>query len=112
MSGIAVDRHPERESILRDLALGTPLRAFSKKYGMSITALHNAKHRMPDSLRKAALAAALKPCERDLEKLKAEESAGLLANLSMQRVKLLLAQDAALAGVAERKVFRLQHQRE
>jgi len=43
-------------------------------------------------------AAALKPSEANLEKLKVEESSGLLANLSMQRVRLLLAQDACLAS--------------
>jgi hypothetical protein len=93
-----VDLHIERESIYRDLALGVPLRVLSKKYGLGVGALHNARHRMPDTLRKALLAAALKPAEADLEKLKVEESSGLLSNLSMQRVKLLLAQDAALAG--------------
>lgn len=94
----SIDTHPEREAILRGLALGTPFRQLAKRYGLSVTALFKAKHKMPDALRNAALASALKPAEHDLEKLKAEESAGLLANLCMQRVKLLLAQDACLAS--------------
>jgi hypothetical protein len=94
----SIDTHPEREAILRDLALGTPLRQLAKRYRLSVAALFKAKHKMPDALRKAVLAAALKPAEHDLEKLKAEESAGLLSSLSMQRVRLLLAQDACLAS--------------
>jgi hypothetical protein len=93
-----IDRHPERESIYRDLALNTPLRRLSQKYGLGVTALFNARRKMPDTLKRAMLASALKPAERDLEKLKTEESAGLLANLSAQRVRLLLAQDACLAS--------------
>ena len=94
----SIDKHPEREAIYRDLALGTPLRTLSKKYGPSITALHNAKHKMPATLRQAMLASALRPSERDLEKLKTEESVGLLSNLSMQRVRLLLMQDACIGS--------------
>jgi hypothetical protein len=53
---------------------------------------------MPDTLRKAVIASALKPSERDLETLKAEEGAGLLHNLKMQRTRLLLVQDSAIAS--------------
>jgi hypothetical protein len=93
-----IDKHPERESICRDLALGVPLTTLSKKYGLSRTPLHNARHRMPDHLRMAVIASALKPSERDLETLKSEEGAGLLHNLKMQRTRLLLVQDSAIAS--------------
>ncbi|OKO74513.1 hypothetical protein AC629_34980 [Bradyrhizobium sp. NAS80.1] len=74
------------------------MRQIAKRYGLSTTALHKHKHKMPDTLRKAVLAAALKPAEKDLAKLKAEEGAGLLSDLSMQRVRLLLMQDACIGS--------------
>jgi hypothetical protein len=90
-----VSRHEQRSQIERDLALGVPLRRLEKKYGVSVSALHRHKKKLPPQYKNALLGEALKRGV-DLEKLRTEESEGLLVGLAAQRAKLLLAQDAAL----------------
>jgi hypothetical protein len=90
----SVSRHPERARIERDLALNIPLRRLAKKYNLSKDSLCRAKKRLPPQLKAALAGHALRPAE-DLEKLRTEESEGLLSHLAAQRARLLLAQDAA-----------------
>lgn len=92
-----VHQHPERARIELALAQGRSLRSVSKEFGVGISALHRYKqNHMPPQLIAALQAKALKPGV-DLERLRIEESNGLLQNLAAQRAKLLLAQDEALA---------------
>jgi hypothetical protein len=92
----SIDQHPERARIERDLALKVPVRKVAKKYGVSRDALNwHRRHKIPSQLSARLLGQALKR-EEDLEKLRTEESEGLLANLAAQRARILLAQDKAL----------------
>jgi hypothetical protein len=91
----SITEHVDRARIERDLALGRPLRIIAKKYGISITAAHRHKKRLPPQLKAALAAHALRPAE-DLEKLRTEESEGLLGHLAAQRARLLMSQDACL----------------
>lgn len=87
--------HPDQARIERDLALGRPLQRIARKYGISKDAAWRHKKHLPPQLKAALAAHALAPAQ-DLEKIKTEESEGLLANLAAQRSRLLLAQDAAM----------------
>jgi hypothetical protein len=94
-----VDKHTERAAIERDLALGVPLRRIAKKYGGGLNkdSLHRHKQKLPEPLKAAMLAQALKPAE-DLDKIRNIEAEGLLVGLSVQRARLLLWQDSAAAS--------------
>ncbi len=92
----AIDKHPDRARIERDLALGRPLFRLAKKYGVHRDALWRHKRKLPPQLKAALAAHALVPDATDLEKIKVEQQEGLLAKLAAQRARLLLAQDAAL----------------
>ena len=87
--------HPDQPRIERDIALGRPLQRIAKKYKVSKDAVWRHKRHLPPQLKAALAGHALSPGE-DLEKIKVEESEGLLAHLAAQRARLLLAQDAAL----------------
>ena len=68
----------------------------AEKYGLKPDACNrHRKFRMPAQLKAEKFAALLKP-NTDLEKLRIDESEGLLANLAMQRARLLILQDDAL----------------
>ena len=84
-----------RAAIERDLAAGVPTRIVGQKYGISRDACWRWLKKMPPHL-KAEKYIGLIKAEGDLERLRIEESEGLLANLAMQRARLLMAQDAAL----------------
>jgi hypothetical protein len=90
-----ITEHVDRARIERDLALGRPLARIAKKYGVSITAAFRHKRKLPPQLKAALAAHALRPAE-DLEKLRMEESEGLLGHLAAQRARLLISQDAAM----------------
>lgn len=90
-----IENHIDRARIERDLALGRPLARIAKKYGVSKDAAWRHKAKLPPQLKAALAAHALAPTE-DLEKLRIDESEGLLASLGAQRARLLIAQDAAL----------------
>jgi hypothetical protein len=92
-----IDDHEEREKIEFDLALGKSMRSVAKKYGLSKSAVARHAKRIPPHLRAANLAEMLKPGE-DLDKLRHEESRGLIAILASQRARLHLVQDAAIAA--------------
>ena len=87
--------HPDQARIERDLALGRPLQRIAKKYGISKDAAWRHKKHLPPQLKAALAAHALRPAE-DLDKLRTEESEGILGNLAAQRARLLISQDAAL----------------
>jgi hypothetical protein len=70
------------------LVLGTSLRVLSNRFGVSVDALHNHRHKHLTPAQRAAYLSALKPCEVDLEHLQRSESEGLLASLVGQRARL------------------------
>jgi hypothetical protein len=90
-----IDEHVDRGRIEYDLARGVPVRSVAKKYGLSKDACYRQLQKLPPQLKAAQFANLLKP-GADLERLRIDESEGLLANLAMQRARLLLAQDAAM----------------
>jgi hypothetical protein len=87
--------HPDPPRIERDLALGRPLARIAKKYGISKDAAWRHKKNLPVQLKAALAGHALAPGQ-DLEKIRVEESEGLLGHLAAQRARLLLSQDAAI----------------
>jgi hypothetical protein len=95
--------HPSRAAIERDLAVGVPIRQMAKKYGLSIDTLYRFRGKLPPQLRASHLAQKLKG-NVDLEKLRIDESEGILTNLAQQRARLLLVQDAALESGDRREV--------
>jgi hypothetical protein len=90
-----ITEHVDCARIERDLALGRPLARIAKKYGVSVAAAHRHKKKLPPQLKAALAAHALRPAE-DLEKLRIEESEGLLSHLAAQRARLLISQDACM----------------
>jgi hypothetical protein len=87
--------HPDRGRIEYDLGRGTPVRALSRKYGLSIHSLYRFRAKMPPQLRAKHMGARLK-AGADLERLRLDESESILQNLALQRARLLLSQDHAL----------------
>jgi hypothetical protein len=87
--------HPDRGRIEYDLGRGTPVRALSRKYGLSIHSLYRFRAKMPPQLRAKHMGARLK-AGADLERLRLDESENILQNLALQRARLLLSQDRAL----------------
>jgi hypothetical protein len=81
--------------------MGVPMNQISRRYGYPVSAISRFRDRMPQQLKAAIVAAALKPKEADLDKLRIEESEGILGNLAHQRARLLLCQDECMeAGAA------------
>jgi transposase-like protein len=87
--------HPDRAAIERGLAIGTPIKQLARKYGLSQHTLYRYRVQIPPQLKAAHLAQKLK-AGVDLEKLRIDESDGLLQNLAAQRARLLLCQDQAI----------------
>jgi hypothetical protein len=106
-SKIASD--PNRPLIDRALAMGVPMHQISRRYGYSVPSISRYRDRMPQQLKAAIVAAALKPKEQDLDKLRIEESEGILGNLAHQRARLLLCQDECMAAGAVDPVVRLSN---
>jgi hypothetical protein len=91
-----IDTSPNRPAIERELALGRPMAQIARKYGHSTLSIQRFRERMPWQLKAAIAASVLKPGTDDLEKLKVQESEGLLTSLAGQRARLLLMQDQAI----------------
>jgi hypothetical protein len=91
-----LDNHPDRPKIEREIALGVPIRQIAIKYGTTKTSINRLRDRLPPQLKAAILAQALRPKEGDLEKLRIDESEGILGNLAAQRARLLVSQDLCL----------------
>jgi hypothetical protein len=104
-SPIATD--PNRPLIERSLAMGVPMSQIGKKYGYTLTAISRFRDRMPQQLKAAIAAAALKPKETDLDQLRIDESEGILGNLAHQRARLLVCQDECMEQGAVEHVARL-----
>lgn len=85
----------DRAQIEFELASGGSVRAIARKYDVHEVALYKHRKKLPPQLKAAFIGRLLKPGV-DLEKLKTEESEGLLQSLAQQRARLLLAQDQAL----------------
>jgi hypothetical protein len=99
-SKIASD--PNRPLIERSLAMGMPMNQIGRRFGYSADAITRYRDRMPQQLKAAIVAAALKPKEVDLDRLRIDESEGILGNLAHQRARLLLCQDETMeAGAIE-----------
>jgi hypothetical protein len=106
-SKIAED--PNRPLIERALAMGTPMSVIGRRFGYSKDALSRYRNRMPQQLRAAIVAAALKPKETDLDQLRIDESEGILGNLAHQRARLLLLQDECMEAGEVEPVIRLSN---
>jgi hypothetical protein len=70
------------------LVLGTPLRVLASRFSTSLNSLHNHRHNHLTPVQKAAIIAAVKPSEIDLEQLERQESEGLIGALVGQRARL------------------------
>jgi len=104
-SKIASD--PNRVLIERALAMGIPMARIAQRFGYSIPAIQRYRDRMPQQLKAAIVAAALKPKEADLDQLRIDESEGILGNLAHQRARLLMSQDECMDAGAVEQVARL-----
>jgi hypothetical protein len=102
-----IEKDPRRPLIERALAMGIPANRIAKRYGYSAAAIGRYRDRMPAQLKAAIVAAALKPKEGDLDKLRIDESEGILGNLAHQRARLLLCQDETMEAGAVELVARL-----
>jgi hypothetical protein len=91
-----IEGHPSRGEIEHDIAVGVPSRTIARKYDISRDIVLRWSKKLPSQLRAKRYVGLLKATD-DLEKLRIEESDNLLKNLAMQRARLLLAQDAAIA---------------
>jgi hypothetical protein len=95
MARPTINDNPDRPRLEYDLARGVPPRTVAKKYRVNVHACYRLLKRLPPQLRAAHMGARLK-AGADLEKLRLDESSGLLQNLATQRARLLLCQDSAL----------------
>ena len=86
---------PDRDRIEYELAIGNSVRAIANKYDVHEAALYKHRKKLPPQLKAAFVGRLLKPGV-DLEKLKTEESEGLLQSLAQQRARLLIMQDQAM----------------
>jgi hypothetical protein len=93
-SKIASD--PNRPLIERALAMGVPMSVIARRFGYTEDTISRYRERMPQQLKAAIIAAALKPKEADLDQLRIDESEGILGNLAHQRAHLLLCQDECM----------------
>jgi hypothetical protein len=90
-----IENHSDRGRIEHDIAAGVPGRVIARKYGLSRDSIQRHAKKMPPQLRTAKYTGLLR-AEGDLEKLRIEESEGLLAGLAQQRARLLLMQDMSI----------------
>jgi hypothetical protein len=106
-SKIAED--PNRVLIERALSMGVPMNRIASRSGYSVDAITRYRKQMPQQLRAAIAAAALKPKETDLDQLRIDESEGILGNLAHQRARLLVCQDECMEAGAIDPVVRLSN---
>jgi hypothetical protein len=91
-----IEGHPRRGEIEHDIAKGISQRTIAKRYDISRDVVMRWAKRIPPQLRAKRYVGLLKATD-DLERLRIEESDNLLKNLAVQRARLLLAQDRAIA---------------
>ena len=87
--------HPDRASIELGLANRIPLRTLSKRYGLSIDAIHRHRHKHCSPELIASLVTRGRITEIDLEHVRTVEGEGLIHNLVAARARLYRAMDAA-----------------
>src|SRR5262249_2282263 len=88
--------HERRHSIEIGLTHGVPVRTLGARFGLKPSTIYrHGKLHLPPQTR-AAILAALKPSEIDLEALQRSESEGLLAQLVAQRARLQQMSELAL----------------
>jgi hypothetical protein len=92
----SIEKHPRRGEIEHDIAAGVPSRTIARKYDISKDVVLRWSEKIPLQLKAKRYVGLLKATD-DLEKLRVEESDNLLKNLAMQRARLLLCQDKAIA---------------
>jgi transposase-like protein len=92
---IAIRDRPDRARIEFELAAGHSVRAIARKYDCHEGALFKFRKKLPPQLKAAYISHLLAPGV-DLEKLKTQESEGLLQSLAQQRARLLIVQDAEM----------------
>jgi hypothetical protein len=68
---------PNRVLIDRALAMGVPMNRVAARSGYDLKAIGRYRNRMPQQLKAAIVAAALKPKEADLDQLRIDESEGI-----------------------------------
>ena len=102
-----IEKDPNRPLIERALVMGIPIERIAKRFGYNAMAITRYRDRMPQQLKAAIVAAALKPKEADLDQLRIDESEGILGNLAHQRARLLLMQDEFMELGAVEQVVRL-----
>lgn len=87
-----IEQHPERARIELAIAQGVSARVIGLKFGASKDAVSRHKQKMPGPLKAALAGKVLKPGV-DLEKLRVDESEGLLSHVVAQRGRLYLMLD-------------------
>lgn len=92
-----IDMHDQKAEIERAIATGVKASRVASMYGVSVDALKRHRTKMPPQLIAALRGEQLKP-GADLQRLREEESANLLANLAHHRVRLLEMFDKAISG--------------
>jgi hypothetical protein len=92
----SICRHERRHQIEIGLVHRVPLRVLAQRFDCSRDALHRHKHRHLTPQMAAAILAAQKPSEVDLEQLQRCESEGLLGQLVTQRARLQQHSEMAL----------------
>jgi transposase-like protein len=92
---IAIRDRPDRAQIEFELAAGKSVRSIANKFGVHEGALYKYRKKLPPQLKAAYVGHLLAPGV-DLEKLKTQESEGLLQSLAQQRARLLIVQDAEM----------------
>jgi len=101
--------HPEREKISSDLLRGVPVRVVCKKFGISKDVCYRFLQSVPPAVKAKRYADSLRP-GANVDKLREEESEGLLVGLHTQRVRLLQMQDMAMELADPEMVARLSGQ--
>jgi hypothetical protein len=109
LSRSKIGQDPRRPEIERALALAMPMTQVGRKFGYTVDAVKRHRDNMPTQLKAAIIAATLKPKETDLEKLRIDESEGILGNLAGQRARLLLLQDQCIEAGAVDSATRISH---
>jgi hypothetical protein len=104
-----IGQDPRRPEIERALALGVPMRQIGFKFGYTVPAVKRHRDNMAPQLKAAIVAATLKPKEGDLDKLRIDESEGILGNLAGQRARLLLLQDQCIEAGAVDSAVRISN---
>ena len=86
--GCTICAHERRAQLKIGLVHRVPTRVLAARFNVSQHALHRHRHNHLTPQMAAAILAAQKPSEVDLEQLQASESEGLLAQLVAQRARL------------------------